>query len=213
LGRAEKVVVSRKAAMIVKGRGTSEEVEVQIQKIRNLIENANNPADREGYEERIAKLTSGVSVIRVGAKTEVEGREKVERVKDAVGAAQSALKEGIVPGSGVTFLRMAAAIKGDSDGEKLLKEVLEAPLKKVMENCGEPDKLIKEKLAKIKEHEDIDYSYEAMNGDLTNLYKVGVIDPTKVIRLCLENGIGVATSVLTTDTIIDFDEPKLPGQQ
>ena len=211
LGHAEKVVSNRKSAMIVKGFGDLKEVKAQIKRLKNLKKEASTLPEKENLDERIAKLSAGVSVVRVGAKTEIEGREKVERVKDAVGAGQSALKEGIVPGSGVTFLRIAGAIEGDTDGARLMREVLEQPLRKVMENSGEPDKIIKEYMQKIKAHKDIDYSYEVMSGKLTNMYEAGIIDPTKVIRLCLENGASVATSILTTDTLIDYAEQEQAG--
>lgn len=211
LGKAEKVIVGRNDALIVKGGGTQKEVDVQIKRLKGLMSKAPSKPEKEQYEERIAKLSSGVSVIRVGAKTEVEGREKVERVKDAVGAAQSALKEGIVPGSGVTFLKIAKAIIGDSDGARLMREVLECPVRKVMSNSGEPDKIIKDYLSKIKDKDEVDYGYESVSGELKNMYEVGVIDPTKVVRLCLENGVSVASMILTTDTIIDFIDP-ITGQ-
>ena len=210
LGHAEKVIADRKSAMIVRGFADIKEVKDQIKRLRKFKEEVKNISEKENVDERIAKLSTGVSVVRVGAKTEVEGREKVERVKDAVGAAQSALQEGIVPGSGVTFLRMANAIKGDSDGAKLLREVLEQPLRKVMVNSGEPDKIIKDYINKIKEHKDLDYGYEVMSSKLKNMYEAGIIDPTKVIRLCLENGVSIATSILTTDTLIDFVDVEMP---
>lgn len=210
LGKAKKIVADRKNTMIVKGAGYAKSVSDHIATLKGLLADAPSLAEREHLEERIAKLTSGVSVIRVGAKTEIEGREKVERVKDAVGAAQSALREGIVAGSGVTFLRLAKAITGDSVGANLMREVLECPVKKVMENSGEPEKIIRDYLAQIKESKQLDYGYESLSGKLDNMYKVGVIDPAKVIRLCLENGISVATSILTTDTLIDFVEQNVP---
>lgn len=212
VGTAKKVVVGRKNSMIVDGGGDQKVVTAQIKRLKGLLPQASNKPEREALEERIAKLTSGVSVIKVGAKTDVEGREKVERVKDAVGAAQAALKEGVVPGSGVTFLRLGQAIKSETDGAKLLKEVLEEPLKKVMSNSGEPSKTIKDYIVKIKGHKDKDYGYECMEGKLTNMYKAGVIDPTKVIRLSLENGISVSSMILTTDCCIDFVPPQLPAR-
>ena len=211
LGHAEKVVADRKSSMIVRGFGDLDEVKGQIKKLKKQKREAKTLPERENLDERIAKLSAGVSVVRVGAKTEIEGREKVERVKDAVGAAQSALREGVVPGSGVTFLRIADAIKGDTDGARLMREVLEQPLRKVMENSGEPNKVIKEYMGLIMDNKDIDYGYEVMSSKLTSMYNAGIIDPTKVIRLCLENGVSVATSILTTDTLIDHVEPTTPG--
>lgn len=206
IGHADKVIADKRSSVIVKGKGNNTAVKEQIQKLRAQISKAAHLPERENLQERIAKLSTGVSVIRVGAKTELEGREKVERVKDAVGAAQSALREGIVPGSGVTFLRLADAIKGDSDGAQLLRDVLACPLKKVMENSGEDDKTIKKYLQQIKDNHSLDFSYESISGKLCNMYEKGIIDPAKVIRLCMENGISVATMILTTDTIIDYLE-------
>lgn len=215
LGSAEKVIVNKKTCMIVKGDGEKKEVKKQIEKLKTLKGKADSLAEKERLEERIAKLTGGVAVIKVGAKTEVEGREKLERAKDAVGAAQAALKEGVVPGSGVAFIHLIKAIKEDNDGARLLKEVLLQPARKVMLNSGESgkkflwifpspiDKIIK----KIRQDKDLTLGYEVNSGQLVNLIKEGILDPVKVIRLTLENGIGVATSILTTDTLIETDSP------
>jgi len=209
LGKCEKVVVDQKASLFVGGKGKKSAVKDQIAGIRQLYSIAATNPEKEIYEERIAKLTSGVAVIRVGAKTEIEGREKVERVKDAVGAAQAALSEGYVAGSGVTFVHLAQAIKGDTEGDKLLREVLEQPLRKVMENCGEQRPEINLMLIDVHaQKSDYKLGYDAMAGKLVDVVKAGIIDPVKVIRLCIENSISVATSALTTDVLIDFEPPK-----
>lgn len=216
LGSAEKVIVDKKTAMILKGDGDKKEIKKQIEKLKTLKGKADNLADKERLEERIAKLTGGVSVVKVGAKTDVEGREKLERAKDAVGAAQAALKEGVVPGSGVTFIHLIKAIQGNSNGARLLREVLQQPARKVMLNSGESNSRlfgffpsgIDMLIYDIKHDATLTKGYECNSGKLVDLIKEGVLDPTRVIRLCLENGLGVATSILTTDCLIEVDAPQ-----
>jgi chaperonin GroEL len=207
LGHAEKVVADAKSSMIVGGKGDRLEIKKQVEGLRLKLGDNPLPADREAYTERIAKLTTGVAVVRVGAKTELEAREKMERVKDAVGAAQAALEEGMVAGSGVTFLHLSGAVTGYTEGAKLLREVLEQPMRKVMENCGEPHKVINNLVEKIRADKSLTLGYECVSGEVKELIKAGVVDPAKVIRLCLENGIGVASSVLTTEVLVDFIPP------
>lgn len=215
LGKADKIIATKKTTMVVKGGGEKKLVEAQIKKIRGQMGRVDSLADKERLEERLAKLTTGVAVVKVGAKTEIEAREKLERVKDAVGAAQAALQEGIVPGSGVTFMHLAEAIKGDNDGTRLMKEVLPQVLRRVMLNSGESDhrplfgllpsridKLMKE-IRFWKSSKSVGYNSLEMRVD--NMERAGIIDPTKVIRLCLENGLGVAASILTTDTLVDIE--------
>jgi len=206
LGKCDKVVVDEKSALLIGGKGKKTEVNKQIEGLRELNKKANK-RQKEIYDERIAKLTSGVAVIRVGAKTEMEGREKVERVKDAVGAAQAALAEGYVAGSGVTFLHLAVAIKGNTDGDKLLRDVLEQPLRKVMENSGETRVEINQAVEMLKKAKP-EIGYEAMSGGYINLIEKGIIDPVKVIRLCLSNAVSIATTVLTTEVLIDHEVVK-----
>lgn len=210
LGKCDKVVVNAKASLFVNGRGTKKQMQEQLALVRRQAQDAGNPAMKEIFDERIAKLTTGVAVIRVGAKTEIEAREKVERVKDAVGAAQAALQEGFVAGSGVTFLRLAKAITGMTEGAKLLREVLDQPLRKLLDNCGEPHKRITDLVETLRADKSKDTGYDAMKGELTNVVKAGIIDPAKVIRLCVENAIGVATSVLTTEVLIDYEVFEKP---
>lgn len=221
LGKAGKVVAGKKSTMIVNGGGDIKEIQKQIKKIKSHINKAESVTERERLEERLAKMTTGVAVIKVGAKTEIEAREKLERVKDAVGAAQAAMKEGYVPGSGVTFMRLAEAVKGSSNGAKLMREVLYQPIRKVMLNSGEsvkrhlfgwfPSKI--DRLV-IKIRYEIEYNnkrstgYNSLKMCVSNMERDGIIDPTKVIRLCLENGLGVASSILTTDTLIDLEPAR-----
>jgi len=206
LGKADKVVADMKVTMIVGGKGKSEDIKDQVKVVKGLLAKAPNVAIKEAYEERLAKMTTGVAVVRVGAKTETEAREKVERVKDAVGAAKSALEEGIVAGSGITFLRLAQAIKGDSDGARLMREVLEQPMRKVMLNCGESQKTIGEIMTSIKKNGKYKEGYEAMGGKVVDLMEAGIIDPTKVVRLCMENAVSVGTMILTISRLIPMQE-------
>jgi len=198
LGGASKVVSDASTTMFVKGHG---KVKRQVEILKELLKNTKTLPDKEIVEERIAKLTTGVAVVRVGAKTEVEAREKIERVKDAVGASQAAFSEGYVSGSGVTFLKMASAVRGDSNGSKLLRDVLEQPIRKVLENCGE--KFINPMVETMRNG---DRGYEAVSGEIKDLIKEGIIDPVKVIRLCVENSVSVASSLITTEVLIDYEE-------
>lgn len=216
LGRADKIIATKRTTMVVKGAGDKKKIEKQIAKIRGLIKKTTVLAEKERLEERLAKLTTGVAVVKVGAKTEIEAREKLERVKDAVGAAQAALQEGIVPGSGATFLQLVKAIKGDNPGANLMREVLEQPIRKVMLNSGESDRRglfgllpsdIENKVQEVKIY-GRGYGYDCATGEIGKMFDRGIIDPTKVIRLCIENGLGVAASILTTDTLIDLEPAR-----
>jgi len=163
---------------------------------------------KEKLEERLAKLTTGVAVIKVGAKTEIDMRERVERVKDAIGSTTAARDEGIIAGGGSVFIQMAKVIKGDSEGEKLLKEVLEAPTRKILANCGEPSEVVNKIVDTLLKDDTATLGYDVDLGEVADLYKRGVIDPSKVVRLALENAIGVGTSILTTDATISIKLEK-----
>ena len=206
-GRADKVVATAKTTTIVGGRGDKAQVKTQIKNIQGRVNKAANQPEKERLIERMAKLSTGVSVVKVGAKTEVEGREIVERVKDAVGAAQSAREEGVVLGGGVTFLKLQRSIGGRSEGALLFSKVLESIIYKVLDNCGEEQENQFAILQDIHEADDKEnLGYEAVLGRVVDLERAGVLDPTKVLRLCLENGTSVATMILTTDTLIDYPE-------
>lgn len=214
LGKAEKIISTKKTTMVINGNGKKASISAQVKKIKAHLVKAESQAERERLEERLAKMTTGVAVVKVGAKTDIEAREKLERVKDAVGSATAALQEGVVPGSGVTFMHLAEAIEGNSLGAKLMREVLEQPLRKVMLNSGESNKRnlfgvlpsdIDTLVTKIKMFE-FGAGYNSLAMKIDDMEKAGIIDPTKVIRLCIENGLGVAASILTTDTLIDIEE-------
>lgn len=214
LGTAEKIIATKKTTMVIKGAGNKTAIANQIKKIRLHLKNAESLTERERLEERLAKMTTGVAVVKVGAKTEIEAREKLERVKDAVGSATAALQEGIVPGSGVTFMNIAKAVKADNPGALLMKEVLNQPIRKVMVNSGESDKKrlfgvlpsdVDMLIDEIKTWNNPLMGYNSAEMRIDDMELAGIIDPTKVIRLCIENGLGVAASILTTDTLIDIE--------
>ena len=202
LGYADKFVASRDESVIIGGKGEKKAIEKRIADLKKIIEEEKSPFEKEKEEERLAKLSTGVAVIRVGAKTEVEMREKMERVKDAIGSATSARDEGIVVGGGSVFLQMAKVLKGENEGEKLLKNVLESPTRKIMSNCGEPLDVINDTIKKLWVDDTGKLGYEVNSGEVIDLLAKGIIDPTKVCRLALENAIGVGTSILTTDCTI-----------
>lgn len=211
LGHAERVVSSRDTSVIINGRGSKEELEKRIEALRVQKAEEKSEFEKEKIEERLAKLTTGVAVVRVGAKTEIDMREKVERVKDAVGAASAARDEGVVPGGGVVFLKMRNALTENNEGEQLLREVLEAPVRKLLANAGEDSTKINEIVKKVSADKG-DLGYEVESGEVVSMTEKGIIDPAKVVRLALENAIGVATSILTTDCLIairyNYDNEK-----
>ena len=201
LGRAKKFVAGRDKSTIIDGAGTKEQIEARAKAIRGNIKHDHNKFEKEKYESRLARLTTGVAVIKVGAKTEIDMREKVERVKDAVGAAEAAMEEGIVPGGGIAFLKFKKALTNTTEGEKLLLNVLDSPVRKLMQNAGESENRIKE-VIDMAAAGATDQGYEVNSGEIVNLKEKGIIDPTKVIRLSLENAVGVGTSILTTDCLV-----------
>jgi len=206
-GRAKKVIVGRDSTVIVKGGGKPHDIEVRANSLREQIKRERSKFEKEKLEERLARLSTGIGVIRVGSKTEVDRREKVERVKDAVGAATSARDEGVVAGGGTVFLQMAQVLAGKNEGEKLLKEVLEMPARKLMQNSGETNDTINSYVQKILASNG-EVGYEVGSGELRDLVGEGIIDPAKVVRLALENGVAVATSILTTEAIIAHEMTK-----
>lgn len=206
-GKADKVTVSRTTTVIIGGKGAKVHIEARLQALRDQRDNEESKFEKEKIEERLARLTRGVAVVRVCAKTEVEMREKIERAKDAVGAAQSAQAEGVVAGGGTIFLQMAKVLKGENEGEKLLKEVLEAPVRKLMFNGGENNDFINKTVSDLVKSNG-STGYEMLSGKVVNLVKEGIIDPAKVVRLALENAVSIGTQMLTTDCLIAYDFTK-----
>ena len=207
IGRAKKVIADKDTTVIIGGKGSKEAIESRVKSIRGQIEKETNIHLKEKLEERLAKLTKGAAVIKVGVKTETEMREKVERVKDAIGAAVAAREEGVVAGGGTTYLRLKKVIDGNNEGERLLKSILEAPARKLMINSDETYETANKYINKIIEKGG-NWGYEVQSGELVDLIEEGIIDPTKVLRLALENAVAVATSILTTDVLIAIDIKK-----
>lgn len=217
-GRADRVESEKESTRIVGGKGDKAEITQRIALLKNEISKTKSDFDKEKLQERLAKLTGGVMVIRVGAASEVEMKEKKERVNDAVAATKAALEEGVVAGGGVTLLQARKALKEirktmkmdeEKTGVDIVYNALAEPIKKIAENCGvEPGEII----FQVEQKNDPDYGFDAMSLDFGSMYKRGIIDPAKVVRSALQNAASVASIILTTDALItDKPEPKPPG--
>ncbi len=211
LGRAKKVIVDKENTTIVDGMGKKEEIQARIKQIQAQIEQSTSEYDKEKLRERMAKLAGGVAIIKVGAATETEMKEKKARVEDALNATKAAVEEGIVPGGGVALLRCQKAlddVKGENDdqdiGIKIIRRVLEEPAKVIANNAGFEGSII---INKIRENSDLSYGFDARNGEFVNMFEKGIIDPTKVERTAIQNAASVAGLMLTTECLIT-DDPK-----
>jgi chaperonin GroEL len=213
LGRAKKVTIDKDNTTIVEGKGKGVEIEGRVKEIRGQIENVTSDYDREKLQERLAKLVGGVAVIKVGAATETEMKEKKARVEDAMHATRAAVEEGIVPGGGVALVRCAAAlddlkIKNDDEmtGVEIVKRALEEPLRQIVNNSGEEGAIV---VGKIRESKETNFGYNAQTDKFEDLVKAGVIDPTKVTRTALQNAASIAALMLTTEALVsDIPEEK-----
>ncbi|HNU54458.1 MAG TPA: chaperonin GroEL [Candidatus Syntrophosphaera sp.] len=216
LGRAKKIIVEKENTTIREGAGSDEAVSARVKQIKAQIEETTSDYDREKLQERLAKLSSGVAVIRIGAATETEMKEKKARVDDALHATRAAVEEGIVPGGGVTLIQAAKALKTmkDLDSEEkmaveILMKALERPAYQIAANAGEEGAVVVEKLKGYKE---IHMGYNAANGKFEDLIKAGIIDPAKVVRSAVQNAASIAALMLTTECIItDIKEPEPPA--
>jgi chaperonin GroEL len=216
LGRAKRVEVRKDDTIIIDGAGDQASIDARVKSIRVQIDEATSDYDREKLQERVAKLAGGVAVIKVGAATEVERKEKKDRVDDALHATRAAVEEGIVPGGGVALLRARSAVlnlKGansDQDaGIRIVQHALEAPLRAIVANAGEEPSVVIAKVAEGKGN----YGYNAATGEYGDLVEAGVVDPTKVTRTALQNAASVAGLILTTDaTIADAPKEDKPAQ-
>ncbi len=211
LGRAKKVIVDKENTTIVDGMGSKEEIEARIAQIKAQIEQSTSEYDKEKLRERMAKLAGGVAIIKVGAATETEMKEKKARVEDALNATKAAVEEGIVPGGGTALLRCQKAldnVEGDNDdqniGVKIVKKVLEEPARVIADNAGFEGSII---VNKIRDHEDVAYGFDARTGEFVNMFEKGIVDPTKVERIAIQNAASVAGLMLTTETLIT-DDPE-----
>ncbi|HEV7889356.1 MAG TPA: chaperonin GroEL [Pyrinomonadaceae bacterium] len=214
LGRAKRVIVDKENTTIVEGEGESKTIQGRVATIRHQIEETTSDYDREKLQERLAKLAGGVAVIRVGAATETEMKEKKMRVEDAVNATRAAAQEGIVPGGGVALVRAAKALdKIEEDGDvrtgiRLLRRAMEEPLRRIAENAGMDGAVV---IGKIEDSKGA-VGYNAATGKFEDLVKAGIIDPTKVVRTALQNAASIAGLMLTTDAAVtDAPEPKKSG--
>ena len=213
LGRAEKVVVTKDNTTIVNGAGSAEAIQERANLIRKQIETTNSDYDREKLQERLGKLAGGVAVLYVGAATEVEMKEKKDRVDDALSATRAAVEEGIVPGGGVAYIRASEAIrnlKGDNEDETtgihIVARAIEEPLRQIAANAGVEGSVI---INKIREGKG-DFGYNARTDEYVNMFEAGVIDPTKVSRVALENAASVAGMFLTTECVIADKKEEVP---
>ena len=212
LGKAEKVTITKENTTIVGGAGNKEDIADRVNLIRSQIEVATSEYDKEKLKERLGKLSGGVAVLYVGATTEVEMKEKKDRVEDALNATRAAVEEGYLPGGGVAYIRAISALeslKGDNEDETtgihIVAKAIEEPLRQIAQNAGVDGSVI---IQKIKEGTG-DFGYNARTGEFVNMYDAGVIDPTKVARVALENAASVAGMFLTTECgIVDIPEPQ-----
>ncbi|MDD5950796.1 MAG: chaperonin GroEL [Bacteroidales bacterium] len=211
LGKAEKITITKDNTTIVGGAGDAQAIAERAAVIRSQIATTTSDYDREKLQERLGKLAGGVAVLYVGATTEVEMKEKKDRVEDALNATRAAVEEGYLPGGGVAYIRAAAALEGmtganedETTGIRIVAKAIEEPLRQIALNAGVDGSVI---IQKIKEGSD-DFGYNARTGEYVNLYEAGVIDPTKVSRVALENAASVAGMFLTTECgIVDIPEP------
>jgi chaperonin GroEL len=218
LGSARKVVITKDDTTIVEGVGSHEDVQARVKQIRSEIENSDSDWDSEKLQERLAKLSGGVAVIKVGAATEVELKEKKHRIEDAIQATRAAVEEGIVPGGGVAMLRSVQAIeklRGGSDdvkaGRALVQRSLEAPLRQIAVNAGYEGGVVVDKVLNDTEG---NVGFDASTGEYTDLIAAGVIDPVKVTRSTLQNAASVAALLVTTEALVaemPEDAPAMPG--
>ena len=210
LGEAKKVVVEKENTTLIDGHGKSADIKARVGQIRQQIEEATSDYDKEKLQERVAKLSGGVAVIKVGASTEIEMKEKKARVEDALHATRAAVEEGVVPGGGVALLRAQKAVEklegANQDqqvGIKILSRAIEEPLRQIVDNAGEDAAVV---LNKVKEGKG-NFGYNAQTGEYGDLIEAGILDPTKVTRLALQNAASVAGLLLTTEVMV-AEAPK-----
>ena len=221
LGRAEKVVSDKENTTIVGGKGEKGAITARIKEIRAEIDKSTSDYDREKLQERLAKLSGGVAIIRVGAATETELKEKKHRVEDALSAARAAVEEGIVPGGEISLINAAAAldkVKADNEeskvGVNIVRKALEAPIRKLAANAGQDGSVIIDTVRRTAaEKKNLNIGYNVLSDEYTDMIKAGVIDPVKVVRGALENAASIASMILTTDVLVTDipEENKAPA--
>ena len=219
LGTADKVTVNKENTTIVNGAGAKDAIAARVAQIKAQIEQTKSDYDREKLQERLAKLAGGVAVLHIGAPSEVEMKEKKDRVDDALSATRAAIAEGIVPGGGVAYIRCVKeleGLKGANDDEEtgiaIVKRAIEEPLRQIVQNAGGEGAVVIQKVA----NGTADFGYNARTGEYENLLAAGVIDPAKVTRVALENAASIAGMFLTTECVIadkkeDNPAPAMPA--
>ncbi len=213
LGTAEKVNIDKDNTTVVNGAGKKEDIEGRVNQIKQQIENTTSDYDKEKLQERLAKLSGGVAILYIGAATEVEMKEKKDRVDDALHATRAAVQEGIVAGGGVSLIRAMAALdslalenEDQNTGVAIIKSAIQAPLRTIVGNAGGEASVVVNEVAAEKG----DYGFNAATGKYVNMFKAGIIDPTKVTRLALENAASIASLLLTTECVV-ADQPEPEG--
>ncbi|MGI9336271.1 MAG: chaperonin GroEL, partial [Gammaproteobacteria bacterium] len=218
LGTAKRVVVSKENTIIIDGAGKKKDIEARVGQIRAQIEETSSDYDREKLQERVAKLAGGVAVIKVGAATEVEMKEKKARVEDALHATRAAVEEGIVAGGGVALIRAMGkvnAVKGDNAeqdmGINIARRAMEEPLRQIVNNAGGEPSVVLQKVTDAKGNN----GYNAATGEFGDMVKLGILDPTKVVRTALQNASSIAGLMITTEAMVaeapKKEEPPMPG--
>ena len=219
LGRAKKVTVDKDNTTLVEGGGKAEDMAGRVKQIRNQVEETTSDYDREKLQERLAKLVGGVAIIKVGAATELELKEKKARVEDAMHATKAAAEEGIVTGGGVAYIRAARALENlqvddpdEQSGVKIVRRALEEPLRQIASNAGLEGAIV---VARVSETEDSNFGFNAETGEYVDLVKGGVIDPTMVCRIALQNAASISSLLLTTEALVtevpEDEPPAAPG--
>jgi chaperonin GroEL len=211
LGRAKKVIIDKDNTTIVSGAGKKGDIDARIAQLRNEIEETTSDYDREKLQERLAKLAGGVAIIRVGGATEVEVKERKDRVDDAMHATRAAVEEGILPGGGVALLRAVKAVsklnsmnEDQRHGIEIVKKAITWPARQIAINAGEEGSLV---VNKILESNDYAYGFDAQTGEYGNMFEKGIIDPTKVVRSALQDAASVAGLLITTEAMV-AEAPK-----
>ncbi|MEM1237483.1 MAG: chaperonin GroEL, partial [Pseudomonadota bacterium] len=214
LGSAKRVSITKDETTIVDGSGEKAEIEARVAQIRQQIEETTSDYDREKLQERVAKLAGGVAVIRVGGMTEVEVKERKDRVDDALNATRAAVQEGIVVGGGVALVQGAKALEGlegangdQSIGINIVRKAIEAPLRQIAENSGVDGAVV---AGKIRESDDASYGFNAQTEEYGDMFSFGVIDPAKVVRTALQDAASIAGLLITTEAMV-ADKPEKPG--
>jgi chaperonin GroEL len=218
LGRAKKVVIEKEKTTIVDGAGKKKDIEARISQIKSQIEETTSDYDREKLQERLAKLAGGVAVIRVGGATEVEVKEKKDRVEDALNATRAAVEEGIVPGGGVALLRAKKAVgKITNDnhdvqaGINIVLKALESPIRQIAENSGVEGSIV---VGKIMDNKSETYGFVAQTEEYVDMVEKGIIDPAKVVRAALQDAASIAGLLVTTEAMVaevPKEKPAMPG--